>query len=112
MASALLRTEISAPVPSAPATPELEKLGWHAGTLVERKQLAAVLRIKALWGLDCFPLAVCGFGEGDRSANKQTIVLAASSLVAFLARHKMFDASPLLVRQFSPNQDRPPQLRS
>jgi hypothetical protein len=24
----------------------------------------------------------------------------------------MFDASPLLVRQFSPNQDRPPQLRS
>ena len=63
MASALLRTEISAPVPSAPATPELEKLGWHAGTLVERKQLAAVLRIKALWCLNCFLAGVAAVGE-------------------------------------------------
>jgi hypothetical protein len=32
--------------------------------------------------------------------------------IAFLTRNKPFDAKPLCVRQFSPNQDRPPQLRS
>jgi hypothetical protein len=34
------------------------------------------------------------------------------SLVALLTRNKPLDAPPLRVRQFSPNQDRPPQLRS
>jgi hypothetical protein len=35
-----------------------------------------------------------------------------SSLVTFLARNKRFNAPPLRVRQFPPNQDRPLQLRS
>ena len=37
--------------------------------LIDGKQLAAVLRIKALWRLNCCSLAVYGFGEGDRAGN-------------------------------------------
>jgi hypothetical protein len=33
-----------------------------------------------------------------------------SSFVAFLARNKLFDARPLRVFEFSPNQDRPPSV--
>jgi hypothetical protein len=44
--------------------------------------------------------------------DKQTIVLAVPPLIPFFTRNKSLDAPPLRVRQFSPNQDRPPQLRS
>src|SRR5262249_58390114 len=37
-------------------------------TLVDGRQVAAVLRINALWYLHCCALAVCGFGEGRREA--------------------------------------------
>jgi hypothetical protein len=37
-------------------------------TLVNGKQLAAVLRIKALWRLHCCALGICGFGERRREA--------------------------------------------
>jgi hypothetical protein len=44
--------------------------------------------------------------------DKQTVVLAVPAFVAFLTWNKPLDAQPLRIRQFSPNQDRPPQLRS
>jgi hypothetical protein len=50
--------------------------------------------------------------DPQHSVNKQPIVLAMTALVAVLAWNKMLDSPPLRVRQFSPNQDRPPQLRS
>ena len=52
-----------------PLLQSCEKLGWHAVAYSrDGKHLAAVCRIKALWCLHCCPLAVCGFGEGDRQA--------------------------------------------
>jgi hypothetical protein len=39
-------------------------------------------------------------------------VFAVLALVTWFAWNKRFDVPPLCVRQFSPNQDRPPQLRS
>src|SRR5882672_12486447 len=48
----------------------------------------------------------------EYSVDKKTIVLAVPALVTFLARNKTLDAPPLRVRQFSPNQDRPPKLGS
>jgi hypothetical protein len=53
-----------------------------------------------------------GADQPQHSIDEQTIVLAVSSLVTFLARNKRFNAPPLRVRQFPPNQDRPLQLRS
>ena len=50
--------------------------------------------------------------DPQHSVDKQTIVLAMPALVAFLTWNKMLNPPPLPVRQFSPNQDRPPQLRS
>jgi len=50
--------------------------------------------------------------DPQHSIDKQTIVLAVPPSVSLLTRNKPFDAPPLRVRQFSPNQDRPPQLRS
>ena len=50
--------------------------------------------------------------DPQHSVDKQTIVLAVPPFVSFLTRNKTFNAPPLRVRQFSPNQDRPPQLRS
>src|ERR1700690_887110 len=44
--------------------------------------------------------------------DEQTIVLAVPPLVSLLTRNKPLDAPPLRLRTFSPNQDRPPQLRS
>ena len=49
--------------------------------------------------------------DPEHRIDEQTIVLAMSSLIALFPRNKVLDPSPLLVRQFSPNQDRPPQLR-
>ena len=40
--------------------------------------------------------------------DEQAIVLAMPSSIAFLTRDKSFDAPPLRVRKFPPNQDRPP----
>jgi hypothetical protein len=34
------------------------------------------------------------------------------AFVTFFTRNKPLDAQPLRIRQFSPNQDRAPQLRS
>ena len=42
--------------------------------------------------------------------DEQTIVRAVSSFVAFFARNKLFDARPLRVFEFPPNQDRPPSV--
>ena len=48
--------------------------------LVDEKQLAAVCRIKTLKRLHCCALAVCGFGEGDRSALKLKFLPVLSAL--------------------------------
>jgi hypothetical protein len=67
------------------------------------------------------PLATCpmpitprrtGASQPQHGIDKQAIVLTMSSFVAFRARNKPFNAPPLRVRKFSPNQDHPPQLRS
>ena len=50
--------------------------------------------------------------DPEHRIDKQTIVLAVPAFVTFLTRNKPLDAPPLRIRQFSPNQDRPPQLRS
>jgi hypothetical protein len=50
--------------------------------------------------------------DPEHRIDEQTIVLAMPSLITLFTRNEMFDPSPLLVRQSSPNQDRPPQLRS
>jgi hypothetical protein len=53
-----------------------------------------------------------GASQPQHGIDKQPIVLAMSTFVAILTRNKPFNALPLRVRKFSPNQDRPPQLRS
>jgi hypothetical protein len=53
-----------------------------------------------------------GADQPQHSIDEQAVVLAVPPLITFLARNKRFDALPLRVCQFSPNQDRPPQLRS
>src|ERR1700740_3431557 len=40
--------------------------------------------------------------------DEQTIVRAMPALITFLTPHEILDAQPLRVRQFPPNQDRPP----
>jgi hypothetical protein len=41
---------------------------------------------------------------------EQAVVVAVSSLVALFTRNKLLDARPLRVREFPPNQDRPPSV--
>src|ERR1700730_14661630 len=53
-----------------------------------------------------------GADQPQHSIDEQTMVLAVPSLVPCLARNKRLNAPPLRARQFPPNQDRPPQLRS
>ena len=64
--------KISASSPSAPGFPQGAKLGWQhsglkklpPGVLVDGKDHAEMLRIKALWRLNCCTLAVCGVRTG------------------------------------------------
>jgi hypothetical protein len=46
--------------------------------------------------------------QPQHSIDEQTIVLAVSAVVTWFAWNKRFDVLPPRVRQFSPNQDRPP----
>jgi hypothetical protein len=46
--------------------------------------------------------------QPQHSIDKQTIVFAVAAPVTRFAWNKQFDVLPLRVRQFSPNQDRPP----
>src|SRR3974377_2243056 len=48
--------------------------------------------------------------QPQHSIDEQTIVFAVAALVTWFAWNKRFDVLPLRVRQFSPNQDRPPQI--
>lgn len=48
--------------------------------------------------------------DPEHSIDEQTIVRAVPPLVAFFPRNKLFDARPLRVFEFSPNQDRPPSV--
>src|SRR5450755_3563918 len=50
--------------------------------------------------------------QPQHSVDEQTIVFAVAAPVTRLAGNKRCDVVPLRIRQFSPNQDRPPQLRS
>ncbi len=51
-------------------------------------------------------------GNPEYGVHEQAVVFAASPSVALFTRHKSFDALPIQVRQFPPNQDRLPELRS
>ena len=49
-------------------------VGTQSPTLVERKQLADVLRIKALWRLHCCALAVAAVGEQEHRPSDRVAV--------------------------------------
>jgi hypothetical protein len=56
--------------------------------LFDGKQLAIVLRIKALWRLHCCSLAVYGFGEGDRAGRLPDVVGSNDHLTAIRRRER------------------------
>jgi hypothetical protein len=53
-----------------------------------------------------------GTNQPQHSVDEQTIVFAVAASVTGFAWNKRLDVLPLPVRQFSPNQDPPPQSRS
>jgi hypothetical protein len=53
-----------------------------------------------------------GASDPEHRVDEQAIILAVPSFVSFLTWNKLLNAPPLRGRKFSPNQDRPPQLRS
>jgi hypothetical protein len=65
-------SKISTPVLSAPAPPELREAGLARSRLLSSmgNKLAAVLRIKALWGLHCCAFSGCWCGGAGAPAPK------------------------------------------
>ena len=79
-------------------------LGPSAETLEHAVPVAELSRQIALW--------CAGASDPEHRIDEQAIVLAVSSFVSLFTWNKLLDAPPLRARKFSPNQDRPPQLRS
>ena len=53
-----------------------------------------------------------GSRDPENRIDEQAIIFTVPSSVSCFTRKKLFDPPPLPVSKFSPNQDRPPQLRS